>query len=68
MWRGVGDEQCIGYPYYKIDKVAYVLEHGLGPELAFQSGISHHEFEDIKRLHELSAWKRANPHEYPSLE
>jgi len=29
MYKGMGDEDLIGYSFQKIDRVAYVLEHGL---------------------------------------
>jgi NAD+ synthase len=65
MLRGVTDESVIGHSYVKIDKVAYVIEHGLSQDVALNEGISHEEFERIKRLNELSAWKRTNRHEFP---
>lgn len=47
-------------------KVAYVLENNLDPQLAFNEGVTLQEFETIKRMHELSKWRRENPHEYPN--
>ena len=68
MLKGVGDEDIIGFPYEKIDKVAYILEHGLNHELALNDGVSPREFDGIKKLHQLSAWKRNNNYEFPNVE
>jgi NAD+ synthase len=65
MLRGVTDESVIGHSYVTIDKVAYVIEHSLSQDVALNEGISHEEFERIKRLNELTAWKRTNRHEFP---
>ena len=65
MLKGVTDELVIGFPYDKIDKVLYVLEYGLSREIAFDEGITPGEFDGIKRLNQLSVWKRENRHDYP---
>ena len=67
MLKKVGDEDVVGYPYEKIDKVAYVLESGLDPQLAYDEGVTPKELEGIKRIHTLSEWKRENPHEFPTI-
>ncbi len=68
MFAKIGDEDIIGYSYEKIDKVAYVLTNGLDRQLAFDEGVTPKEFEEIKRIHTLSEWKRENPHEFPRLD
>ncbi|MDI6815007.1 MAG: hypothetical protein QMC90_02845, partial [Dehalococcoidales bacterium] len=68
MFKGVTDELIIGFPYEKIDKVSYILEHGLSEKIAFDEGITPSEFERIKTINRLSAWKRENKHEFPSFE
>lgn len=68
MFKGICDEEIIGHSYDTIDRVAYVVENDLPESVAFQDGISPKEFNQIKRLHELSAWKRASEHDYPSIE
>jgi len=68
MFKKIGDEDIIGYSYEKIDKVAYVLENGLNPQLAFAERVTPKEFEEIKRIHTLSEWKRENLHEFPDVE
>ena len=68
MFKGIRDEDIIGYSYEKIDKVAYVFEHDLSEEVAFNDGITPKEFDHIKTLNLLSAWKRGNKHEFPSFE
>jgi len=68
MLKKIGDEDAIGYSYEMIDKVAYVLEHGLEPKLVYEAGVTPEEFEGIKRIHMLSEWKRENPHEFPNCE
>lgn len=65
MLKRIGDENIIGYSYDKIDKVAYVLEHNLNSQLAFNNGVTPEELEEIKRIHALSEWKRENLHECP---
>lgn len=67
MFKGLGDEDLIGHQYTSIDKVAYVEENDLSPEIAYANGVSKEKYEKIVTLHELSEWKRANPHEYPKL-
>ncbi|MFC1968525.1 NAD(+) synthase [Chloroflexota bacterium] len=67
MFQGVGDEDLIGFSYEKIDKVAYVIEHDLKLELAYNEGITVHEFEMIRNLNLVSAWKRQSMHEFPRL-
>jgi NAD+ synthase len=67
MLRGVTDELVIGHSYETVDKVAYVIEHGLSEEVALREGITEKEFERIKRLHRLTAWKRTNRHEFPAF-
>lgn len=68
MFKGVGDEKVIGYSYAKIDIVAYAIEHGLSPEIAFANGITPKEFLNIANINSFSAWKRTNPHESPKIE
>lgn len=68
MLKVIGDEDIVGYSYDKVDKVAYVHEHDLDPQLAFDEGVIPEEFEEIKRIHTLSEWKRENPHEFPDVE
>jgi len=67
MMKGIKDEDIIGHRYDNIDKVAYVLEHGLGEETAVANGVSRREFGEIKKINQLSEWKRANEHEFPDF-
>ncbi|MBE0633468.1 NAD(+) synthase, partial [Candidatus Bathyarchaeota archaeon] len=67
MFKGLGDEDLIGFQYSTIDKVAYVKENLLYPEVAYSNGVSENDFNRILKLHELSAWKRETPHEYPKI-
>ncbi len=67
MLKGIGDEVLIGFRYEKIDKVAYVIEHNLSEEILFREGITRKEFLAIRRLNQLSSWKRVNRHEFPSF-
>ena len=53
MLRGFTDELVMGFSYEKLDKVFYVLEHGLDKEIALDEGISLSEFEKIKNLKQL---------------
>lgn len=65
MLRGITDESAIGYSYETIDKVAYIIEHGLSEETALREGINQKDFEHLRRLNQLTAWKRTNTHEFP---
>ena len=67
MFKGIGDEDIIGHKYETIDLVAYAQENGLDEEALLGEGVSRGEIESIKRLHELSTWKREAEHEYPSI-
>ncbi len=67
MTRGVTDEMVIGFSYEHLDIALYAIEHGLGPKTAYRAGVTPREFEGIKKLITLSAWKRANPHDYPEI-
>jgi len=65
MFGGISDEAVIGFPYETIDKVLYLIEHNLEKELAHFEDLIPSDFDGIKRLHELSAWKRETPRLYP---
>jgi len=60
MFKRVGDEEMIGYSYEKIDKVSYVVEHGLDENILIKENITKEEIDGIKLLHQLSRWKRRN--------
>jgi NAD+ synthase len=65
MFGDISDEAAIGFPYDKIDKVLYLIEHDQGEGLALAEGLLRSDFDGIKRLYQLSAWKRETPHLYP---
>ncbi len=67
MLRGLTDEMAIGFKYDDIDVVLYAMENGLDLALVYETGITRGQFEGIKKINELSAWKRESPHAYPSL-
>lgn len=67
MFKGLGDEDLIGHKYDQIDKVAFVAQNKLPVDILFVNGVSKGEYENIMRIHELSEWKRENPHEYPTF-
>lgn len=62
------DEDFIGYSYEKVDKVAYVVENNLNPQVAFDEGITSEEFRQIKKLHKFSDWKDMDSHEFPDIQ
>ena len=68
MLVGIGDEDLIGHKYTIIDKVAYVTENNLSPQIAYDDGVSEEEFNRIIELNKLSQWKRANTHSYPTIQ
>jgi len=53
--------------HYLVAKVAYILEHDVDRQLAYDEGITPHEFEAIENLNRLSVWKRENKRELPTL-
>lgn len=65
MMKGISDELVIGFSYDKLDKALYALENGFSQDAASSAGISPADFEKVKALNKLSAWKRENQHEYP---
>lgn len=67
MFKGIRDEDLLGVPYDKIDKVAYIIEHGIVEDVSSSEGITLDELDAVRTLHTLSAWKRENEHEYPCL-
>lgn len=68
MFKGIGDEDLIGYKYDKIDRVAFVHENDLPFKYLTMSGVSVDEYEGIMRIHELSDWKRVNHHVTPQYD
>lgn len=68
MFKRVDDEEMIGYSYEKIDKVSYVVEHGLDENILIKENITKEEIDGIKLLHQLSRWKRRNVPECPLIE
>ncbi|MCZ2808097.1 MAG: NAD(+) synthase [Candidatus Bathyarchaeota archaeon] len=68
MFKGIGDEDIIGHTYDVVDKVAYVIENGINEKALLNEGITQKEIDHIKKLHELSHWKRENKHKYPVLD
>lgn len=67
MFKGIGDEDVIGHKYEIVDKVAYVIQNGLDENILLNEGIAEQEINHIKKLHELSFWKRENEHKHPAL-
>ena len=67
MFKGIGDEDCIGHKYDIIDRVAFAYHHNLMYEDIISDEISWEDYEHILKLHKLSAWKREATHEYPKI-
>jgi NAD+ synthase len=67
MFKGIGDEDVIGHKYEIVDKVAYVIENDLDENILLKEGIGQQEIDHIKKLHELSYWKRENAHKHPII-
>ncbi len=68
MVKGLADEDIIGYPYEKLDKVAYMIEHGLSKDIALDNGITPKEFKSIEMLNRLTYRKRESQHEFPPFD
>ncbi|MBN2030283.1 NAD(+) synthase [bacterium] len=67
MLKGIRDTDIIGFSYDKLDRVAYVIEHGLNKEKALMEGIKLNELRDIAKLNQFSLKMHKNKHEFPSL-
>jgi NAD+ synthase len=65
MLPGLIDEAALGYRYETLDAVLSHLERGTDNEATVVCGVSPHEVEQIRKLWQLSAWKRSPRHEYP---
>ncbi len=65
MLPGLTDEASLGFRYEMLDAVLSHLERGTDNEAAVVCGVSPHEVEQIRKLWQLSAWKRGTRHEYP---
>jgi len=68
MLKGIHDEDIIGFPYDKIDKVAYVVEHGLPKQHACSENITPREFNNIADLIQSTAESQTNKHDFPVFE
>ncbi len=67
MLPGLTDEAVLGFRYEKLDEVLHYLEHeGDNVEVLSSDG-SPYEIEQIRRLRELSEWKRSTQHESPEF-
>ncbi|WP_341212722.1 NAD(+) synthase [uncultured Limimaricola sp.] len=67
MAKGVSDEFGIGHDYSVIDIVIDALAQGRTAAEIAAEGVEKVEIEDIRRLMELSDWKRRSPHEVPPV-
>lgn len=67
MLKGISDENILGISYDKIDRAAYVMEKGMDENLALNEGVSLKEFSYIKKLHDLSSWKRRGNYQFPEF-
>ena len=67
MLKGIGDEMSLGFSYYKLDRVAYVVERGLPKEVLLRGGIDMQDYEAILARHRNTASKRVNPHLFPRI-
>jgi len=65
MLAGLTDEAALGFRYEMLDAVLSQLERGSDNEVTVVCGVSPHEVEQIRKLWQLSAWKRSTRHEYP---
>jgi len=65
MLPGLTDEAVLGFRYEKLDAVLHHLEHRAEEVATLPLDISPYDVEQIRRLRELSEWKRSTQHEYP---
>ncbi len=65
MLPGLIDEAALGFRYETLDAVLSHVERGTDNKAAAVFGVSPHEVEQIRKLWQLSAWKRSTRHEYP---
>jgi NAD+ synthase len=67
MLPGLTDEAVLGFRYEKLDAVLHYLEHEGDDVEVLSSDVSPYEIEQIRRLRELSEWKRSTQHESPEF-
>lgn len=67
MMKGMTDEDIMGFDYDTLDKVAYVVEHGLNREDAVSSGVHPDEYEKILAMNRRSEHRREK-HEFPVID
>ena len=65
MIKGIHDEDIIGFSYDKIDKVVYVVEHGLPQQHAYSDNVTPRDFKNIVALIQSMAAKRGNKNDFP---
>jgi len=65
MLPGLTDEAALGFQYEMLDAVLSHLERGPDNEAGVVRGVSPHEVKQIRKLWQLSTWKRGTRHEYP---
>jgi len=65
MIKGITDEFAIGLSYAKVDLVLNSLERGLSDEEMLAAGVSEKQISCVRKMYELSAWKRGSEHAQP---
>lgn len=65
MLKGTTDEFAIGISYATLDVILNGLDRGLEDEQIVAAGATQKQISHVRRMHQLSAWKRACEH--PSL-
>ncbi|MHC5061322.1 MAG: NAD(+) synthase [Planctomycetota bacterium] len=60
MLKGVTDELAIGISYREMDVILYGMENGLGDKEIIEAGITQEQIDYVRKLHELSSWKRTS--------
>ena len=58
MAKGITDEHAMGISYKELDIILHGLENELSEEQILGSGVTRRQISHVRRMHELSAWKR----------
>jgi NAD+ synthase len=60
MAKGITDEHAMGISYKDLDVILHGLENAFSDEQIVGAGVTRRQISHVRRMHELSAWKRTS--------
>ncbi|MCJ7692774.1 MAG: NAD(+) synthase, partial [Sedimentisphaerales bacterium] len=60
MAKGITDEHAMGISYKDLDVILHGLENEFSEEQIVGAGVTRRQISHVRRMHELSAWKRTS--------